>query len=125
VVPVRAKDALGRYGEELAARYLTEAGLEVVDRNWRCPAGDLDLIAREGAVLVVCEVKTRRSDAYGGPFSAITVPKLQRLRRLAVAWLEADDRPEPVRPREIRVDVIGVWAPFGGRPRVEHLRGVE
>jgi putative endonuclease len=125
VVAVRAKDALGRYGEQIAARYLTEAGLEVLGRNWRCPAGEIDLIAREGDVLVVCEVKTRRHDGYGGPFGAITVPKLQRLRRLAASWLAADERPGGLHPRAIRVDVIGVWAPRGGRTRVEHLRGVE
>jgi putative endonuclease len=124
VVPVRAKDELGRYGEQLAADYLIEAGLEVLGRNWRCPAGEIDLIAREGAVLVVCEVKTRRSDAYGSPFAAITGAKLGRLRRLAAAWLEADERQDAPRPQEIRVDVIGVWAPRGGRARVEHQGGV-
>ncbi len=122
---MRAKDALGRYGEQVAERYLTQAGLEVLGRNWRCPAGEIDLIAREGDVLVVCEVKTRRHDSYGGPFGAVTVPKLQRLRRLAAAWLAAEERRDLMRPREIRVDVIGVWAPWGGRTRVEHLRGVE
>jgi putative endonuclease len=125
VVPVRAKDELGRYGEQVAAQYLTAAGLEVLGRNWRCPAGEIDLIAREGEVLVICEVKTRRDDTYGGPFSAITTSKLQRLRRLAAAWLAADDGVEAARPREIRVDVIGVWVPWGSSPRLEHLRGVE
>jgi putative endonuclease len=122
---VRAKDALGRYGEEVAARYLAETGLEVLGRNWRCPVGEIDLIAREGGVLVVCEVKTRRDDTYGGPFAAITPAKLQRLRRLAAAWLDAA-APDTPRPREIRVDVLGVWAGAGKGPaRVEHLRGVQ
>jgi putative endonuclease len=116
---VRAKDALGRYGEDVAARFLTGEGLEVLARNWRCPAGEIDLIAREGAVLVVCEVKTRRDDAYGGPFAAITRPKLNRLRRLAGVWLE-----EHGGAAEIRVDVVGVWPGANGAPRVEHLRGV-
>ena len=65
VVPVRAKDAVGRYGEDVAVRHLTEAGLVVLERNWRCREGEIDIVARDGDVLVVCEVKTRRSTAYG------------------------------------------------------------
>ena len=63
---MRAKDAWGRYGEDVASRYLAEAGLVVLERNWRCPAGEIDIVARDGAALVVCEVKTRRDDAFGG-----------------------------------------------------------
>jgi putative endonuclease len=122
VVVVRAKDELGRYGEQLAAKYLTEAGLEVLGRNWRCPAGEIDLIAREGSVLVVCEVKTRRDDTYGGPFAAVTHTKLSRLRRLAASWLSEHE--EVFGAAEVRVDVIGVWAGRAGGVRVEHLRGV-
>jgi putative endonuclease len=122
VVAVRAKDELGRYGEQLAAKYLTEAGFQVLGRNWRCPAGEIDLIAREGSVLVVCEVKTRRDDTYGGPFAAVTAAKLGRLRRLAASWLAEHD--EASGAAEVRVDVIGVWAGRAGGIRVEHLRGV-
>jgi len=116
---VRAKDVLGRYGEEVAARFLAGEGLEVLARNWRCASGEIDLIALEGAVLVVCEVKTRRDDAYGGPFAAITRLKLNRLRRLAGIWLEENGG-----VAEVRVDVVGVWPGADGVPRVEHLRGV-
>ena len=56
---MRAKDAIGRYGERVAARYLSDAGMEIVDRNWRCPAGELDLVARHGRIVVFAEVKTR------------------------------------------------------------------
>ena len=122
---MRAKDALGRYGEDVAARFLAEQGFEVLARNWRCAAGEIDLVAREGAVLVVCEVKTRRDDAYGGPFAAITVPKLNRLRRLAACWLEQDGLFSKLGPiGEVRVDVVGVWPGATGAARVEHLRGV-
>ena len=64
---MRAKDAVGRYGEDVAARHLTEAGLVVLERNWRCREGEIDIVARDGDVLVVCEVKTRRSTTYGTP----------------------------------------------------------
>lgn len=83
--------ALGAYGEELAARWYRARGYEVLDRNWRCRAGEIDIVARRGRVVVVCEVKTRSSDAYGSPAAAVTAPKQARLRRLALAWLEAND----------------------------------
>ncbi len=118
---MRAKDALGRYGEEVAARYLSEAGLTVLERNWRCGAGEIDIVATEGRALVFCEVKTRRDDAFGGPYAGITAIKLARLRRLAGHWISAQSGPPPV--SEIRIDVVAVWASGRGAPRVEHLRG--
>jgi putative endonuclease len=117
---MRAKDALGRYGEDVASRYLAEAGLVVLERNWRCSAGEIDIVAREGSALVVCEVKTRRDDAFGGPYSGITPAKLSRLRRLAADYVRSLNCSVP----EIRVDVVAVWASGRGAPRVEHLRGV-
>ncbi|MSY98262.1 MAG: YraN family protein, partial [Actinobacteria bacterium] len=66
------KDALGQYGEEVAARYLSGLGMKVIERNWRCEFGEIDIVASEGIALVVCEVKTRSSEAFGSPFEAIT-----------------------------------------------------
>jgi putative endonuclease len=63
---MKSKDALGIYGEELAARYLSKNGLVILGRNWRCDLGEIDVIAREKSDLVICEVKTRRTVAYGG-----------------------------------------------------------
>ncbi|MGQ0625887.1 MAG: YraN family protein [Sporichthyaceae bacterium] len=119
-----AKDELGRYGEDLAVRYLRGAGLVVLERNWRCRAGEIDIVATEGRALIVCEVKTRRDDTFGGPLLAVTPAKLARLRRLAAHWI--DERGPAMltgAPREIRIDVVGVWA-GGGDLRLEHLRGV-
>ena len=62
---MRAKDALGRFGEEVAAEHLRLQGLQILARNWRCPTGELDIVARDGSSLVICEVKTRRSTAFG------------------------------------------------------------
>ena len=115
-----AKDGLGRYGEDVAARHLTEAGLAILERNWRCPAGEIDIVARDGDVLVVCEVKTRSSAAFGSPLEAVTERKAARLRRLAARWL-AD---HAVRPEEVRIDLVGVLAPRVGQPRIDHVRGV-
>ncbi len=111
---------LGQYGERLAAQRLTEAGMTVLDRNWRCDAGEIDLVLRDREVLVFCEVKTRTSAAYGHPLEAVDAVKAQRLRRLAARWLEAHD----VRPAGVRVDVVGVLLRERGGPEVEHLRGI-
>lgn len=114
------KDALGRYGEQLAVRALVDAGMTVLDRNWRCDAGEIDVVARDGDTLVVCEVKTRSSTVFGSPLEAVTPAKAARLRRLALRWL--DDA--GVHPAEIRIDVVGVLQPRRGASQVEHLRGV-
>ena len=121
---MRAKDALGRYGEDVASRYLADAGLVVLERNWRCSAGEIDIVARDGRCLVVCEVKTRRDDAFGGPYSGITPAKLARLRRLTGQWLDEHAADAPRRFREVRIDVVAVILPRAGAPRVEHLGGV-
>ena len=76
---------LGSRGEEAAVRWYEEAGYTVLDRNWRCPEGEIDLIAVEpaGGVVVICGVKTRSSTVFGAPEEAVTVAKQRRLRRLA------------------------------------------
>jgi putative endonuclease len=112
--------SLGAYGEQLAARYLVERGLTVVDRNWRCPHGEIDLVARDGDCLVFCEVKTRTTERFGGPVEAVHRVKLARLRRLAAAWLQSHD----VRGGRVRIDVIGILRPAAGPAVVRHLEGV-
>jgi putative endonuclease len=112
--------SLGQYGERLAARYLGERGMRVLERNWRCQHGEIDLIALDGTCLVVCEVKTRRSTAFGEPVEAVTWRKAARLRRLASAWLAAHD----VRPDGVRIDVIGILRPADGPASLQHVRGV-
>lgn len=117
---MRAKDAVGRYGENVAASYLVAAGWEVVDRNWRGRAGELDIVALHGDELVVVEVKTRTGEGYGHPAEAVTAAKLGRLRRLAGEWLASHD----LHPRSVRVDVIAVRTARRGAASVEHLTGV-
>jgi putative endonuclease len=111
---------LGDYGERLAARYLQDCGLSIVDRNWRCVHGEIDLVAREGDCLVFCEVKTRRSLRFGDPVEAVTPAKAARLRRLAAAWLREHD----VRSGRIRIDVVAILRPASGPATVRHLVGV-
>lgn len=115
-----SKQAMGRYGEEVAERHLVEKGLVVLDRNWRCAEGEIDLVLREGATLVVCEVKTRYDDAFGTPHQAVTPGKLERLQRLAARWVEE----RGVRPPGIRIDLVAIRRPRRGAAQVEHVRGL-
>ena len=112
-------DRLGARGERIAEAYLTDAGLRVLDRNWRCRDGELDLVAREGDALVFCEVKTRRATGYGHPVEAVTVAKQRRLRLLAQRWLSAHEEHAP----DLRFDVVGVLLRGRGPAVVTHLRG--
>lgn len=120
---MRAKDALGRYGEEVAARHLVDAGLTIVARNWRCADGELDIVARDGDVLVFCEVKTRTSTAFGDPSEAVGGVKAARLRRLALRWLAEQRAGEASFWPELRFDVVSVLRAPRGPARVRHLRG--
>ncbi len=114
------RQALGTYGESLAARHLVEQGMVLLDRNWRCAAGEIDLVLRDGDVLVVCEVKTRRGVGFGTPHEAVTEAKVNRLRRLAAHWL-ADHE---VHPRDVRIDLVAIIRPRRGASTLDHVRGI-
>ncbi|MDH6700421.1 YraN family protein [Streptomyces sp. MAA16] len=116
------RGALGRYGEELAARRLAEAGMTVLARNWRCGrTGEIDIVAGDGDTLVVCEVKTRRGGSYEHPMAAVTPDKARRLRDLAERWIHTHGGAPP---GGVRIDLVGVTLPDRGAPVVEHARGV-
>ncbi|MET3903529.1 putative endonuclease [Paenarthrobacter sp. 4246] len=117
---MRAKDLLGRTGETLAAGFLENQGMRIVDRNWRCADGEIDIVAIDGDTLVVAEVKTRRSLDYGHPFEAVGAAKLARLHRLASSWCREHELKAPRR----RVDVVSVIDDGVGEPELDHLRGV-
>jgi putative endonuclease len=118
------KQAVGRYGEDVALRALLDAGMSLVARNWRCPSGEIDLIAQDGDVLVFCEVKTRRSTAFGDPAEAVSPAKAARLRRLAHLWLSSQRAGgEPAFWPAIRFDVVSVLRPPSGPAVCRHLRG--
>lgn len=119
--PLTHNQALGAYGEALAASFLTRHGMVLLDRNWRCPQGEIDLVLRDGRTLVVCEVKTRSSHDFGTPHEAIDRRKVDRLRRLAACWL----REHAVHPDDIRLDLVAVLRPRTGEPEIDHVRGLE
>jgi len=112
------KDIVGRTREQIAADHLEAAGYRIIDRNWRCRTGELDIVAERDGTVVFVEVKTRSGTGYGHPLESITVQKLARLRRLAAAWC-ADNGPVA----SIRLDAIAVvTAP--GQTLVEHVEQV-
>ncbi|MFD4609226.1 YraN family protein [Streptomyces sp. NPDC088337] len=118
---MNARSALGRYGEGLAARRLTQTGMTVLERNWRCGrTGEIDIVARDGDVLVVCEVKTRREGLFEHPMAAVTPGKAERLRGLAERWIQSHGGAPP---GGVRIDLVGVLLPRRGAPVVEHVRG--
>ncbi len=92
----------------------------LLDRNWRCDAGEIDLVLRDDDVLVVCEVKTRSSDAYGTPHEAVDPVKLERLKQLGLRWAEEHD----VQPGETRIDLVAVHPQPRGAAHVEHVAGL-
>ena len=87
MAPRAGGSALGRLGEEAAGAWYLQHGYEVIQRNWSCRTGEIDLICRRGPVLVICEVKTRTTEQFGSPFEAVTSAKRRRLRRLATLYL--------------------------------------
>ncbi|MFT4396283.1 YraN family protein [Gordonia lacunae] len=116
---------IGRLGEDVAADYVASLGWTVLERNWRTRYGELDLVAADGSILVIVEVKTRASRTYDDPVMAVTPTKLARMRRVARLWLAAQDRGWS----QIRFDVVSVRldqaAPDDfARARVRHHRGV-
>ncbi len=115
-----AKDDLGRAGEERAAEYLRAQGDDILDCNWRCPLGEIDIVARSGPVICIVEVKTRSGLGFGHPFEAVDERKRRRLWRLAAAWAVA--HPDEARGRELRIDILAIVGPEPASGTIEHLR---
>jgi putative endonuclease len=116
----RSRREVGQLGEDAAVEFLTGLGWVVVERNWRCRYGELDVIAVDGDALVVVEVKTRTGVLFGDVAEAVTVAKYQRMRRLAGIWLGEQGRRWPV----VRFDVVAVQLDSSGSASFSHLRGV-
>lgn len=113
------RHVLGLYGEKLAGNYLQSIGYEILERNWRCNFGEIDLIARDKARYVFVEVKTRNGSGYGHPLEAITDAKLSRLRKLVSEWCRA----RQLSGIDVRIDAVSVLVEKG-RVQLEHLKQV-
>jgi putative endonuclease len=114
-----SKILLGQYGESRAAQFLEEHGWAIIERNWRCNLGEIDLVARRGDRVSIVEVKTRRGHGWGHPFESITPAKAARLRLLAASWC----RERGVTTPDLSVDAIAVSL-IGGAVTLEHLERV-
>ncbi|GAA5120517.1 YraN family protein [Haloechinothrix salitolerans] len=114
-----ARQELGREGEELAARHLERQGFTVLARNWRSRAGELDIIASRGTLLIVCEVKTRSGTGFGVPAESVTRTKIARIRRLTQLWQCTYHRPWG----QTRFDVISVLFDQDGQAWLQHIEG--
>jgi putative endonuclease len=107
----------GKRGEELAVACLRESGYRILDRNYRCLFGEIDIVAEEGGSLVFVEVKSRRSDAYGLPQLAVGPQKQKKISRVALHYLSE----KRLNPRRVRFDVVAIrMTPAGNR--VELIR---
>src|SRR5579883_1151683 len=111
-----ASQGLGRTGERLAGEHLIRCGYRILERNFRCRYGEIDLVAEEGLDLVFVEVKTRRGTAYGRPEDAVTVAKQRKIIVAANHYLDLHACFE----RAWRVDVVAVQLSTGGR--LEEIR---
>lgn len=113
------KHILGLYGEKLAGNYLQALGYEIIEKNWRCRLGEIDLIVRDKNRYVFVEVKTRNGAGFGHPLEAITETKLRRLRVLVSEWCRA----RQVSGVDVRIDAVGVLVEQG-KVQLEHLKQV-
>ena len=110
--------SLGDRGEDMAAAHLKKQGYKILERNYRTPLGEIDLVARHQGVLVIIEVKTRRSRRFGSPQEAVHPAKQERLRNLAEYYLQQQGLGEVM----VRFDVVGIlWQE--GKPQIEVIEG--
>ena len=125
--PFRPEKTLGRHGEDLAARALKRKGMKLLATNYRCPSGEIDIIAldrttrRESGreTIVFVEVKTRSGDSYNAPESAVDARKRCRIRKAARYYLSH----YPSDQYGVRYDIVAIVAPRGAKPRIKHIAG--
>ncbi|TMC19543.1 MAG: YraN family protein [Chloroflexi bacterium] len=110
--PRGARQGLGRTGERLAAEELARLGYRILEQNFRCSQGEIDLVAEDEHDLIFVEVKTRRGNAYGLPEEAVTYRKRQKLVQVASCYLDLHACSE----RSWRIDVVAVQLSKGGKP---------
>lgn len=110
---------LGKTGEEFAARYLNNLGYELIETNWRCPSGEIDLVMSHDEDIVFVEVKTRSSTQFGDPLNAVDFRKLYRLRKLARIWLSENGISS-----SWRIDLVGLIRVHNEDFDVQHLVGI-
>jgi putative endonuclease len=116
---VNTNTSVGKYGEDRASEFLERLGYEVLERNWRCNVGEIDIVAKDQECLVFAEVKTRTRVGFGHPFEAITSTKMLKMRQLVGEWCRA----YRITGVQVRLDAISVLL-TGGKVHIEHLKQV-
>lgn len=109
---------LGERGEDAAVAYLVRSGMEIVERNWRCKHGEVDIVALDGESLVLCEVKTRRSTSKGSPEEAISEAKQRKYGKLAAAYLQSTG----LKDVDVRFDAITILVIAEDRALLRHFK---
>ena len=116
--PRDGRRAIGAQAEVLAARLLEDCGLRILEHNWRCPQGEVDLVADDHGVLVFVEVRSRTGEEHGHPLETVNMRKRARVVRAARLYLQEHS----VASTEFRFDVVGITFPTdGGSPRLVHV----
>lgn len=108
---------VGRAGEQAAARFLKSAGYKIIERNYKCPLGEIDIIARDREVVVFVEVKTLSTDSEADPEVHVNTPKMRQIEKTARAWLSSKREPDIA----CRFDVVSVVMPQSGEPKIRHF----
>lgn len=118
----RERQKIGKIGEEAAALHLRQQGYEIIESNYRCPLGEMDIVARDRGVTVLVEVRTRTSFAYGSPEESITTDKARRLKRLALSYLQTNH----LSAAPSRIDLVAVMVDRGTRKvkNINHIKGI-
>lgn len=116
--PNQHNRTLGAQGEEIAVAYLKKQRYAILDRNFRFPGGEVDIVARDGKTLVFVEVKARRTEAFGSPQQAVTASKQRQISKAALAWLSA----RKLHDSPARFDVVAIIIPDHAPPSVEHIK---
>ena len=110
--------AIGRQGEQHAAKYLKKQGLRILQRNYRIAAGEIDIVAEDGQTLVFVEVKTSSGSAFGSPESWVTPRKRAQVARIAAAYLQE----HAIDDQDCRFDVVGIQMYDAAKPVIRHLK---
>ena len=113
-----SRKEVGAKGEKLAVKFLKRKGYKIVQRNYTCKLGEIDIVARQDGTVIFVEVKTRRTQEFGPPQSAITAAKKKQISRVALWYVKE----KKFMDQSCRFDVIGItFSPESRKPRVEHI----
>ncbi len=110
--------SLGAFGEEIAATYLKRLRFKIIERNYSCKSGEIDIVAIDGKTLVFVEVKTRKNCSYGPPQLSVTQFKQRQISKAALTYVTA----KKLGDMNARFDVVAVLLREQERPQIDHIK---